>query len=212
MLTALFYKKKTVKVIIYPFGGVTKIDSLLNSSIKEEIIILLMGPIGQMIFYLIIFLLYKNGFVNPSTFNNLTYLNFFLLSFNLLPILPLDGGRLLNNLLNYKVSYKLSHIICIITSCILLIILIVLSLVYSLKIFYCLILLLIIKNIIYEVKIHKILFNKFVIERVLYNFNYREGKTINIITKLQRNKKHKFKIKNKIYNEKEFITKYYLKN
>lgn len=212
MTTALYFKRNASKIIIYPFGGLTKVEGLLNSSIKEELIILIMGPIGQMIFYLIIFILFKNGYVNASTFNNLTYLNFFLIIFNMLPILPLDGGRLLNNLLNYKVSYKYSHIISIILSVIFIIGLIVFLLVYSIKIFYVLVLVLIIKNLVYEIKNHKIIFNKFVIERILYNFNYKEGEIINKINKLKRNKIHKFKIKNKIYSEKEYITKFYLKN
>lgn len=211
-VAAAFYLKEDIEeVIIYPFGGVTKINALLNSSIKKEIFILIMGPIGQMLFYFMIFILYKYNLVNSSTFNNLTYLNFFLLIFNLLPILPLDGGRLLNNVLNFKFSFKNSHIITIFGSCFVLVLLL-LFLLFSVKIFYVIVLLLLIKSIFYEIKIHKIMFNKFVIERILYNFKFKKGEDLKNINGLKRNKIHNFIVNNKIYNEREYILKYYLKN
>ena len=56
------------------------------------------------------------------------------------------------------------------------------------------------------------MFNKFVIERILYNFKFKKGEDLKNINGLKRNKIHNFIVNNKIYNEREYILKYYLKN
>lgn len=212
LITATILKKEMSSVTIYPFGGLTKINSLLNDSILKEFIILIMGPITQILFFYLVLYLYKNGYVPENTFDNFNKINAVILVFNLLPILPLDGGRMLNLLLNLKFSYKYSHIVMIIISVLVITFLTILMLKSSVKFLFVLILLLLLKNIYYEIKMHKVMFNKFILERVLYNFNYKEGKIINTLNKLRRNKKHKILRKNKLYSERDYINRFYLKN
>ena len=49
------------------FGGVTILDEELNVPIKKEIISLLMGPITQLLFFILIYGLYKEGYVSELT-------------------------------------------------------------------------------------------------------------------------------------------------
>ena len=48
---ALIFKWKIKKVLILPLGGLTIFDEYLSKSIFEEFIILIMGPLYQIIFY-----------------------------------------------------------------------------------------------------------------------------------------------------------------
>ena len=98
------------KIEIYPFGGYTIFDSELNISIKRELFSLIGGLIFQLIFYYLIYNLYINGYVQNNTFNIFKKINILLISFNFMPILPLDGGRLLNLMFDYFFSYNISNI------------------------------------------------------------------------------------------------------
>lgn len=208
-ITAL-YLSKDVKVIIYPFGGITKINTFLNDKILKELIIIIAGPILQILFVLLIFILYKNGFIIDEVFFKINKLNIFLLSFNLLPILPLDGGKIVNNMLDILLPYKFSNKVSILISIIVCIFMVVYF--FNNKILYIIILLLLIKNLVFEILNFKNKFNKFVMERVLYNFKYDYGKNINNIKNLKRNKKHRFKVNAELMDEKEYILKHYLNN
>lgn len=201
MFAVSLFKYIIDKIIIYPFGGLTKYNALLNSSIYKEIIILLFGPLFQIIFYFIILILYKKGFVNINVFNIFYNININLLFFNLLPILPLDGGKLMNLIFDIILPYKISHIISIIISIIILIIFITINF----SIFYLLLAVILVKSIINEILNHKIKFNKFLIERYIYKLNLKEGNIINKISEVKRGIKHKIKVKEKIYNEKEYL-------
>lgn len=201
MFAISLFKYIIDKIIIYPFGGLTKYNALLNSSIYKEIIILLFGPLFQIIFYFIILILYKKGFVNINVFNIFYNININLLFFNLLPILPLDGGKLMNLIFDIILPYKISHIISIIISIIILIIFITINF----SIFYLLLAVILVKSIINEILNHKIKFDKFLIERYIYKLNLKEGNIINKISEVKRGIKHKIKVKEKIYNEKEYL-------
>lgn len=209
---AYILQKEIEEITIYPFGGITKYKSLLNSSIKEELLILISGPLIQILFLLLITILYKNNLVIENTYILFKKINIILLIFNLLPILPLDGGRGLNIILNVFFSFKSSLLISIYFSFIIILILSSIMYLYSFKILYIFILFLIIKDTIIELNNYKLTFNKFILERINNNFNYKEGKTITNINKLKRNKKHKIIKNNIIYSEKEYLLKYYKVN
>lgn len=192
---------KVDKITIFPFGGNIKYNALLNTSIYKELIILLCGPLFQFIFYFIIYIFYINGFVNENTFTIVNTIHYYLLAFNFLPIIPLDGSKLLNLILDYFISYKKAHIITIIVSIITIIILTIVNF----KIVLVLLLILLVKSIIIEIRNHKIKISKFLIERLIYKLKLKKGKTINNIYKIKRGKIHKIKKNNKIYNENEYL-------
>lgn len=190
---ALILKWNIEKIIILPFGGLTIFNEKINRLMIEEFIILIMGPLFQIIYYQ----LFKDYLIKEY--------HYLLLLFNLLPIYPLDGSKLLNLLLNKFISFKASHIISIIIS----IITILFVLKLSNSLINILIVLLLIINVSKEIINHKTLFYHFILERYLYHFNFKKIHKINgqKINKMRRDKRHMFYFENKCHTEREIINK-----
>lgn len=191
IIGAIIFKWKIDKVILLPFGGITIFQENIDKSLKEEFIIAILGPLLQLVFYFLYF-------DNP-TFNQY---NLTILLFNLLPIYPLDGSKIVNILFNEFISFKRSHILTIITSFITLLV-VILSIKYNLLLY--LILLFIVLEIIKEINKHNYYFNRFLLERYLYNNEYSKNKIIDNIKKMKKQTKHIFKINNKYFTEREII-------
>lgn len=96
---AILCNWKIERVLILPFGGMTFLKEHLNRPMHQEWLIVLLGPIYQMICFQILSVLHYTN----STF--MMY-HFLLLGFNLLPILPLDGSKILQLCLESIVPYK----------------------------------------------------------------------------------------------------------
>ena len=190
---AWIFKWKIDKVILLPFGGITIFKENIDKSLKQELIIALLGPLFQILFYLI--------FKDNATFN---HYNMAILLFNLLPIYPLDGSKILNIFFNELVSFKKSHILTIVVSEITLFFLLFKT---RINLLLLLILFFLIVEIIKEIVKHKYYFNRFLLERYLYNYNYKKRKTITKLTQMKKQTKHLFKIGNIYHSEKEVIKK-----
>lgn len=199
---ALIYKWKIKKIVILPFGGITIFNELLNKSLKEELIILLLGPIFQIIFYFII------CFLNINT-PMITNYHYALLFFNMLPIIPLDGSKILNIILNKIISFKKSHLVTIYISLITIILLGLEGIKLKNLMLLVIIFFLLIK-IIKEINEHKYLFNKFLYERYNYDLKFNKTKIIKNLNlkKMQKGYKHLF-FNKRYYTEKEILRRYY---
>ena len=194
IMAALHYKWKIEKVLLLPLGALTIFHEKLNRPIKEELIILISGPLAQIFFTFLLSLISHNPDI-------LVYSNL-ILFFNLLPIYPLDGSKLVNLFLNKLTSFKKSHILTIYIS-FLTIILLFLNIQISLV--FILIILFIIIKVIDELKKHHALFNLFLLERYNYNFHFPKHKTIKNIKQMKRDYTHLFKINNQYKTEKEVL-------
>ena len=185
-LSATLMGLNVKNVKIFMFGGVTTLNESLNLSIYKEIIMLLFGPITQIIFVYIIYLFYKNGLVSSITFQKVSVINKVLLSFNLLPILPLDGGKLLNNLLDIILPLNLSHLISIIVG---FISLPLVFLVFN-KLLGVLIFVQLFVHLIEEVKFHKYKLTYLLLERKTNDINFKKSIKIKNIKGVYRNKNY----------------------
>lgn len=198
---AKIMKWRVKKIILLPFGGITIFDEFLSKSLYEEFIILILGPLFQIIFYF----LYTHIFGFNSLLHNYHYA---LLFFNILPIFPLDGYKLLNICINKFCSFKMSHILTIIISSLTTILVFIINL-YNLNFIMLLALIfLIIKNT-EEFINHNLIFNKFLLERYLYSINLKKSKIIksNNLKKMKREYKHIFYYNNKYETEKSCLKK-----
>ena len=177
---------KASRIDIYMFGGVTIFDEDLNLDIKKEIITLIMGPISQIILFMLIYILYINGYVSNITYEKVYLINKYLLSFNLLPILPLDGGKLLNNILDLILPYDLSHKTTIIIS----IITLPIILTFDNKIVISIITLFLLLNLIEEIKNHKYRLTKLLLERNLKRIKFKKTIIVKSLKEVRRNKNY----------------------
>ena len=199
------YHKKIINIKIYPFGGITKYESLLNHNIKEEIIISIGGIINQILLFFIIKLLFILNIINFNTYCLFNKSNMFLIIFNLLPIISLDGSKLLNSILEYFFTYSNSLIITIIISFISLIIFTIISI--SLKINALIILSYLYYCFFMFIRNYKYIKERFVLERILYKIPYNNIRydTLFNKNKLRQQTYHyfdyipEFKILDKIY-------------
>ena len=107
------------------FGYSSKIN---NNKFLYKILIFLAGPFCNFIFAIIVYI----SKIKYDTKLMFFYMNLILGFVNLFPILPLDGGNILNLILEQKLGFEKSTKICLILSKI---ILIIISLIYCFAIF-----------------------------------------------------------------------------
>ena len=162
----ILFKWKIISITFYPYGGLTLFSKMENSSILEEIIILLSGPILQIITYLILINFFKYDYIKSYHYS--------LLIFNMLPILTLDGGNLLNLLLNKIFNYLNSFYISIVISFITIIFLIYFCISYYYNFNLFLMSIFLIFKIIKSIKNIKYCYHKFILERYLYKIEYKK--------------------------------------
>lgn len=202
-LTAFLFGIELDKIYIYPFGGVSKFNLSLNESLLKEFIVLLMGPLSQFIFYLIII---KLPFFDHYIEIIKVY-NYSILGFNLLPIYPLDGGKLVNIVLCLTSSFKKSLTITLIISYLTVFLLFgfYISSDISLNVFIIVSFLLFKIN--QEWKNKNYLMDKFLLERYLYKYRFKKRKKVNNINEFMRNRSHLVKIGDRYHTEKELLEK-----
>ena len=93
-----------------------------NVEVLKEIFIFIAGPVVNLIILILALIFIKDEMLK----NLIVYANLLIFMFNLLPIYPLDGGRILNGILHIfvgkreamKLSYNISMIITIIVTAI----------------------------------------------------------------------------------------------
>ena len=180
-------------------------NNLINTKIIKEFSVAISGIIFQMIYYLIIVFLYNQGIVREYIFSLFKTYNTSILLFNLLPIHPLDGSKILNLLLSKIFPFNTTNKLNIIISIFTLIILISRNY-YNLNYTLILTLGILLDNIIKYYKQLKYIFNKFLLERYIYNITYKKRKRIDNITKIYKEKYHIIKENNTYITEKQALS------
>lgn len=199
ILMSSFFHWKIEKIIILPFGGLTLFHESLNRPLKEELMIVLAGPMMQVIGYLIL----KN-WICDSMFS---FYHYFILGFNLLPIVPLDGSKILQVLGNYIVSFYESQILTLWFSLLTLLCLFFYCLTYSFNFILYLTFFFLGLEWIKELKRRRFVFSKFLLERYQNYYPFKKYKTIfkENAKKMKRDYRHVFYQGKKCYSEREFL-------
>ena len=197
VLMSLLFKWKIDKIIILPFGGLTKYNELINRPLIQEFLVGISGILLQIIFYK-----FTYDYINYKYFS---FINYFIIIFNLLPIYPLDGAKILNNLFNVITTFKNSILLTVIVSYITIIILSLLLFNTNKLLFMMFIFLFMEVNKYYKEK--DLIFNKFLLERYLNEFKFEKEKVINNVSKMKKDYRHLFYINNKYMTENTFLKK-----
>lgn len=198
---AVYYKWNLDKIAVYPFGGCVKFNERLTKPLKEEFLILLSGPLAQMIFFLFVSFLEMNGLITYRNFLLFKSYHYTLLIFNLLPIYPLDGGKILNIFLNAMFPYKKGNKLVIIISFILLIG----SVFLYQNINFVLMAILLLSELFIYLKRQSFLYNTLLLEKYLKNNDYKKVKIIPNKDLMYKEKRHIILYKNKYITEKDYL-------
>ncbi len=192
---------KVIEVVIYPFGGITRVEHRLNDSIKKEIIISCGGVFFQLILGILV--------IFSSLYDKELFLfyNSVILIFNLLPIIPLDGSVFVHHLLEIFFSFELSLDFYEAFSVVSLLSFILINYFFRLdNYFICMVL---IFQYVAFFKNKKYYRNRFYLERYLYDFpskKIRNEKGGNYKV-LRKNTRHFFYNGKRYETEREILTK-----
>ena len=207
-LMARLLNFKVDKIIIYPYGGITKLNDLINKNLNYELLIAVSGIIVQSIYFYLIYMLYNSGYIREYTMDMFWMYNMQIIVFNLLPIYPLDGAKIVNILLYKVFNYDISNKITIIISFITIIVIIIVDF-YNYSYSNIMILTVLISYLYKFYKKLKYLYNKFLLERYLYNIKYDRVRIINNGNKLYKDSSHLIKLDNKYILEDKYLKEYF---
>ncbi|CDX03280.1 Zn-dependent protease [Desulfitobacterium hafniense] len=98
LLTAKAYGFRVNGLELYPFGGVAHCEDLFEGRRLEESMMALAGPVFNLVLLFGAQALRWEGIWTGPTAEAFVQLNFWLAVFNLTPVLPLDGGRVVRAL------------------------------------------------------------------------------------------------------------------
>ena len=194
------------QICFYPFGGVSKFQMDLNQPLLQEVFILVMGPCFQILCYLLLRQL-------PMTDDHqilLQNLHYGLLFFNLLPIYPLDGGRLfLLGLERYFSFYRSFKMVFFFSQLFLLFFFF--GFLVTKELNFLFFFLLLSYTLWKEKQKFPYYYEKFLLERYLGKYHFKEGKIVSSSQQFQRGKSHLIKKGEKYYTEREILQKKFMK-
>ena len=199
LFVALLFHWNVGKVYIYPLGGITKFNDVVNKPFYQELLVTVFGPLIQ-----IVVTIYLSKYDC-----SIKYFSNALLFFNLLPIVPLDGGRLVFILINkiFPLKKCIKYIIML-SFYIYFLFLYYFMFKYN-SLFFLVTFIFLIFKIFDEKRELKYYFDKFLLERYMYSFKFKTSVVIDNICRMYKYKNNLFLKNNLIYNEKEILKIYF---
>jgi stage IV sporulation protein FB len=175
------------KIVIYPYGGITKIDDKINIDINKELLVAVSGVSFQSIYYYIVTRIHL---VTPNSMELFKLYHYSILWFNLLPIYPLDGSKICNLIMSKIFPFKVSNILTVIISIVTILIFSSVEILFTLNYSYIMIFSILIYDIYKFYQELEYIYNKFLLERYLYNISYKDLKIIKKKESMYKNKRH----------------------
>ncbi|MFD2116471.1 M50 family metallopeptidase [Paenibacillus yanchengensis] len=105
VVAARYFGWTVKEVKLLPFGGVAEVEEAHGTTAREEMIIAAAGPLQNVWMGLIAYGLGEFSLVDEAWAHYLLQANLLIGLFNMLPIYPLDGGKIVQALFSYMVNY-----------------------------------------------------------------------------------------------------------
>lgn len=105
------------EIQLLPFGGVATVEEAVAAEPIDEIVVALAGPFMNIAMVFFSLLCWWTGIWTAEWTHYFAVSNFLIAGFNLLPIWPLDGGRIVQALLCYMLPYRKAALLSLGTSC-----------------------------------------------------------------------------------------------
>lgn len=197
IITIKLFRYKITKITLYPYGGVIETNINLNIKSSHLFLISISGIIVQSLLLLIPFAYTYNYAIFKT-------LNISLICYNLLPIIPLDGYKVLLSINENIFKYRITYLISLIVSFLFLLIFFIITrniIIFCILYFY---------NIAHILN-YKYIYNKFLLERYLYKCNYPNKIIVNNLNDIYKCRKNIIKCDN-IYREEELLLSKYFQS
>jgi stage IV sporulation protein FB len=104
------------EIQLLPFGGVAVVEELGTVPAWEEIVVALAGPLQNFVMLAIAFLLKWSAIGSSAWWDYFIEANLIIACFNLLPVLPLDGGKIIQSVVSYTIPYHRAIHYCTVIS------------------------------------------------------------------------------------------------
>ena len=209
-ITSLLFKYNVEKIIIYPYGGLTKLNTLINTNIYKDLLVTVSGIIFQVIYFMFIYILYTSGLLREYTYDLFLLYHKSMLIFNLLPIIPLDGFKILNLVLSKFFGFNLSNNISVYIS-LLTVVIFLFSNFFDKNYSFIFVIGILMQNIYKFYNNLSYIYNRFLLERYLYDIKYKNKKIICDENGMYKNKTHLFIKNGKLISEKLYLSHYFNK-
>jgi len=105
VLAAGRYRLPVTDIELLPFGGLTRMEAFLQLNPEVEWVVACAGPAGNLLVAGLAYGLWPYVQFDPYWFRFFIQANLGMALFNLVPVLPLDGGRVLRSLLVRKMGF-----------------------------------------------------------------------------------------------------------
>lgn len=106
IFVAKMYRLHITDIELLPFGGVTRLEALLQLNPEIEWVVAIMGPLSHGVLIVAGYGLVPYLGLDQNWFDFFIQANLGMAVFNLLPALPLDGGRVLRSILVRRRGFK----------------------------------------------------------------------------------------------------------
>jgi len=103
---AWLHELSCARIDIFPFGGVAEIAGIDVVRPEDDMAVAVAGPLGNLLLVALATLLQDWRIWNPALMDLFVGTNLSMAVLNLLPVLPLDGGRVLRAGLARRVGYR----------------------------------------------------------------------------------------------------------
>lgn len=206
-VAASFFSWRIKRIAFLPFGGVAEMDEHGNRPLKEEAIVTIAGPLQHIWMMGFANLLLSVDVLPLGIYDLFIQYNLMVLFFNLMPIWPLDGGKIIFLLLSLKNAFpKAHHHTLMISVASILIFMVCVLFISPFNLNVWIVICFILFSLYHEWKQQHFIFMRFLLERyygkkdtfrTLKSINVEENERIlDVLSQFQRGRKHLIVIQN----------------